>query len=104
MTAGPYKSDQGQWELLQSIVGYMPECSSERETAPHSCLVTMASESVMAEHEVFWSLREWQSSLILDLGCMKSVAGTQVGQSAHPSTQEFGSHERVREFSFWGWA
>ncbi|OLP99839.1 Anaphase-promoting complex subunit 10 [Symbiodinium microadriaticum] len=76
VTAGPYKSDQGQWELLQSIVGYMPECSSERETAPHSCLVTMASESVMAEHEVFWSLREWRSSLILDLGCMKSVAGT----------------------------
>ena len=30
----------------------------------------------MAEHEVFWSLREWRSSLILDLGCMKSVAGT----------------------------
>ena len=30
----------------------------------------------LSEHEALWSMRELQSSLILDLGCMKSVAGT----------------------------
>ena len=30
----------------------------------------------MVDHETFWSLRELRSSLILDLVCVKSVAGT----------------------------
>ena len=76
VTSGPYKSDPGQWELLQSIAEYMDEGLREGESDVHACLVTVASESAMAEHEVFWSMRELQSSLILDLGCMKSVAGT----------------------------
>ncbi|CAE7756515.1 RE2 [Symbiodinium sp. CCMP2456] len=76
VTSGPYKSDPGQWELLQSIAEYTVGDVCEGQSAAYPCLVTVASECAMADHEVFWSMRELQSSLILDLGCMKSVAGT----------------------------
>ena len=77
VTAGPSKLDPGQWELLQSIAEYTREGDRVSiASASHPCLVTTASEHSIAEHEVFWSMRELHSSLILDLGCMRSVAGT----------------------------
>ncbi|CAE7202150.1 RE2, partial [Symbiodinium necroappetens] len=74
VTAGPMRTDPDQWSLLEAIAEYtadVPRVSSE-----HVCCVTSTIESSLMDHEIFWSMRELSSSLILDLGCMKSVAGT----------------------------
>ena len=39
------------------------------------CRMTVGGQDVMA-HSVFWPMRELHGSLVLDLGCMLSVAGT----------------------------
>ena len=76
VTAGPYSEDPGQWSLLEAMAGYMSGEPSAGSSAMHGCFATNLVDSTLKDHEVFWSMRELHSSLILDLGCMKSVAGT----------------------------
>ncbi|CAE7682647.1 RE2 [Symbiodinium necroappetens] len=76
VTAGPYSEDPGQWSLLEAMAGYMSGEPSAGSSAMHGCFATNLVDSTLKDHEVVWSMRELHSSLILDLGCMKSVAGT----------------------------
>ena len=75
-TAGPYSGDPGQWSLLEAMAGYMEGDSSAGSSAVKGCFATNTVDSSLKNHEVFWFMRELHSSLILDLGCTKSVAGT----------------------------
>ena len=74
VTAGPMRTDPDQWSLLEAIAEYTAD--GPRVSSEHVCCVTSTIESSLIDHEIFWSMRELSSSLILDLGCMKSVAGT----------------------------
>ena len=76
VTAGSHSSDPGQWSLLEAMAAYTGEAATAGSSGSYGCLATNIVESKLKDHEVFWSLRELHSSLILDLGCMKSVAGT----------------------------
>ena len=79
VTSGPASSEPGQWDMLASLAAYTksdPELPDDVQQCQgfHECLVTI--DHTTLDHETFWSMRELHSSLILDLGCMKSVAGT----------------------------
>ncbi|CAE7216972.1 unnamed protein product [Symbiodinium sp. CCMP2592] len=79
VTPGPATNEPEQWDMLESLAAYIKEeplvVSGVRESGSvHGCLVTI--DHTPLDHEIFCSMRELHSSLILDLGCMKSVAGT----------------------------
>ena len=77
VTSAGTSSGPDQWDLLQSIAGYMESGVAERGLITSGCLmVAQVYQNSLLDHEAFWTLRELHSSLILDIGCMKSVAGT----------------------------
>ena len=66
-------SGSQEWDLLVSLCsGQGNEASSEKRAAYMALPCTHAANG----HEVLWNVQELSSSVILDLGCMKSVAGT----------------------------
>ena len=78
VTAGNVLPEPGQWDLLASMASYKEtECKGAECPVVGDCFVEQGPHiNPVVDHETFWSLRELHSSLILDLGCMKSVAGT----------------------------
>ena len=70
LTGVPEATDE--WDLLVSL------CTDSRSQASKISQVYMALPCTHAVegHEVLWNINELSSSVILDLGCMKSVAGT----------------------------
>ena len=79
VTPGIATNEPEQWSMLESLAAYTQEEMPLVLRVPegellHECLVTI--DHTPLDHETFWSMRELHSSLILDLGCMKSVAGT----------------------------
>eukprot|EP00439_Symbiodinium_sp_Y106_P022212 s3337_g2.t1 len=80
VTAGTPSAAPEQWSLLESLSAYTkrePRDGEPSESSYHDCLVaSFQASSAPLDHETFWSMRELHSSLILDLGCKKSVAGT----------------------------
>ncbi|CAE7326527.1 psaC [Symbiodinium sp. CCMP2456] len=78
--AGNFTSDRGQWDLLETMAGYMSAASQSSSARTSGCFMVSghvnAYQSSVVDHESFWAMRELHSSLILDIGCMKSVAGT----------------------------
>ena len=77
VTAGNVLPEPGQWDLLASMAAYKePDCARVEVPVVRDCFVEQGPHvNPVVDHETFWSLRELHSSLILDLGCMKSVAG-----------------------------
>ena len=71
-------SDPTQWDLLATVASYTSPASPGTECSGlHACLVEGGPhQNPVVDHEAFRSLRELHSSLILDVGCMKSLAGT----------------------------
>ena len=76
----PVVEEADEWDLLVSL------CTGHKVSPSEHSEVYMALpcsagrvESVEgnAQHDVLWSLAELRSAVILDLGCMKSVAGVQ---------------------------
>ena len=80
VTVGNAPSDPTQWDMLESIAAYTASAggvSSVPSSGSHGCFMEDGRHcNSVIDYETFWSLRELHSSLILDLGCMKSVAGT----------------------------
>ncbi|CAE7569369.1 unnamed protein product [Symbiodinium microadriaticum] len=81
VVAGNFTDDRGQWDLLESMAGYMSVRGESFEVSSSDCFVVLGPrpvchQSSLLDHESFWAMRELHSSLILDIGCMKSVAGT----------------------------
>ena len=78
VTAGNILPEPGEWDLLASMAAYKSdECTRVEKQVVRDCFVESGPHvNPVVDHETFWSLRELHSSLILDLGCMKSVAGT----------------------------
>ena len=78
VTAGNILPEPGEWDLLASMAAYKSdECTRVQKQVVRDCFVESGPRvNPVVDHETFWSLRELHSSLILDLGCMKSVAGT----------------------------
>ena len=66
-----------EWDLLQTMVSgegaYMPQCGEEPRSSYRSILTV---NSTPMPNEVCWSMDEMGTKMILDLGCMKTVAGT----------------------------
>ena len=66
-----------QWSLLETLSAYTGTGVGREALQPRDCLVAHGVQPQdPLSYETFWSMRELHSSLILDLGCMKSVAGT----------------------------
>ena len=66
-----------EWELLQTMVSgegaYMSQCGEQPRSSYRSVLTV---NSTPMPNEVCWSMDEMGTKMILDLGCMKTVAGT----------------------------
>ena len=78
VTAGNILPEPGEWDMLASMAAYKePLCLGIGFRGTRDCFMEQGPHvNPVVDHETFWSLRELHSSLILELGCMKSVAGT----------------------------
>ena len=75
-----------EWDLLVSLCRGQPQSASELKASPspqykgvsacESSHVVLSVTDVEG-HEVLWSLQELAFKIILDIGCMRSVAGVQ---------------------------
>ena len=74
----PVDDEEREWGLLMSL------CSQEAQEVPHKsarAYMVLPREcgfrsDGLAPHDVLWCVEELKGSVILDLGCLKSVAGT----------------------------
>ena len=64
-------ADQQDWALLETLAvgSYMVSCSFEESTGT-------SSSGSPQPHSIYWSMHELNNKIIIDLGCMKTVAGT----------------------------
>ena len=70
---------EGDWAYLigcaESDARYKERPLQQRQIQP-SCNFMVETPKECHQHEIYWSLSELSDKMILDLGCMKTVAGT----------------------------
>ena len=72
------KTDENEWTALAALCTFSPDpkpAGSRYEE--HACGAVSRSAMTSPNHESFWCQRELHLHVILDLGCVKSVVGTQ---------------------------
>lgn len=72
-------SQQTEWDLLQELSGgqaYMVHAASRASPSSYLPQSTFMVNSTPLVNEVCWSMEEMKNMMIVDLGCMKTVAGT----------------------------
>ena len=72
-------SQQTEWDLLQELSGgqaYMVHAASRASPSSYLPQSICMVNNTPVVNEVCWSMEEMKNMMILDLGCMKTVAGT----------------------------
>ena len=69
------QSDQADWDFLMSCAK-ADEQYKGAEVTQFACNMVYPNHPSNATNEVFWSMAELGNKMILDLGCMRTVAGT----------------------------
>ena len=65
-----------EWDLLQTMSGDGAYMQRSQQAARSSYMSILTVNSTPVPNEVCWSMDEMGNKMILDLGCMKTVAGT----------------------------
>ena len=72
-------SQRTEWDLLEEMAGgqaYMVHAASTASPSSYPPKSTFMVNNTPVVNEVCWSMEEMKNMMILDLGCMKTVAGT----------------------------
>eukprot|EP00438_Fugacium_kawagutii_P018223 Skav218338 [mRNA] locus=scaffold755:524268:527747:- [translate_table: standard] len=69
-------SDGREWDLLASLSRATGPGPSARAAYMVQMVQTEGAATVDTPHDVLWSIQELSTKMILDLGCMRTVAGT----------------------------
>lgn len=70
-----HQSDKSDWDFLMSCAK-ADEQYKGAEVTQYACHMVSPNAPTTSTNEVFWSMAELGNKMILDLGCMRTVAGT----------------------------
>ena len=77
MTTVEEEPEDHEWDLLVSLCSRGDEPPSDTARGAYMALPCgVGTHGQVASHEVFWCVKELARAVILDIGCLKSVAGT----------------------------
>ena len=98
MTTVEEEKDDHGWDLLVSLCRGGTSPADVKDRGAYMALPCgVGDPGGLASHEVFWCVKELENAVILDIGCLKSVAGTTWVNQLLKRWQENGRWFRVEK-------